>query len=162
MRQVCVCVCVCVCVWWGVFPWLFCICAVASVSLEELLCAGERFTNASMWPGWRPEAWQLKESQGVGWWVSVISARLRLILLWCLMKLCLRWEFFGAVFPKENVSRYSKPKRPYDGRSLGMSVSTQLEATNTTLSHRTRRPRNTLWKIVLYFFFSGVLQHIIF
>lgn len=110
-----------------VFPWLFCICAVASVAPEELLCAGERFMIASMWPGWGSEAWQLKESQGLGWWVSVISARLRLILLWWLMKLCLGWEFFGAVFPKENVSRYSKPKRSYDERSLGMTVSKQLD-----------------------------------
>lgn len=43
------------------------------------------------------------------------------------MKLCLRWEFFGAVFPKENVSRYSKPKRSYDGRNSGMAVSTQAD-----------------------------------
>lgn len=148
---------------------------------------------ASMWPGWRWEAWQLKESQGVGWWVSVISGRLRLILLWWLMKLCLGWEFFGAVFPKEKVSRYSKPKRSYNERSLGMTVSKQLDfftagllsacttpvcvmnlqngvrllkfiwpwsclpaaaTTNATLSHKTGRPRNTLWKIVLCLFFS--------
>lgn len=43
------------------------------------------------------------------------------------MTLCLGWEFFGAVFPKENVSRYSKPKRSYDERSLGMTVSKQLD-----------------------------------
>ena len=110
-----------------VFPWLFCICAVDSVDLEDLLCAGEGVMIASVWPGWRSEAWQLEESQGVGWWVSVISARLRLILLWWLMRLCLGWEFFGAVFPKENVSRYSKPKRSYNERSLGMTVSKQLD-----------------------------------
>ena len=32
----------------------------------KVRCAGERFINASRRPDWRPRAWQLKESRGVG------------------------------------------------------------------------------------------------
>lgn len=43
---------------------------------EKLVCAGERFVNASVWPDWRPRAWQLEGGQGVGRLRESVSLRL--------------------------------------------------------------------------------------